>query len=254
MDKRAGASVPKTGGDGSIVGVGRKIALASKNPGKIAEFQAMLSGLGFEIVPYEGPDISEIGKTFEENARIKAEAASLAMGLPAFADDSGLVIFSLSGEPGVRSHEYANEMGGPQAAMDDILRRLKGLDRGAKFVSCLALVGFGDVLTFTGEINGWISETKRGEGGFGYDPIFVPNGTGDTFAEMDSNEKNAISHRARSFGQLVEFFVAEARREAVDARRAEEAAKRESQKLKRESGAEEFEVEMEQASVQKFND
>ncbi len=179
--------------------------LASNNKGKLKEMKAILSDLGSEVVSQSEAGLEleaeETGSTFEENALIKARAASEALSEPAIADDSGLAVEALDGAPGVFSARY----GGDACHNDDervhlLLKNLESFEhRNAKFVSCIACVfPNGDVVTARGECEGKITAEPRGEGGFGYDPIFEIPGTGKTMAELSEEEKNAISHRGKA--------------------------------------------------------
>ena len=178
-----------------------KFVLATHNPGKLAEMKAILSGLGVEVVsPAEAGvevDVEETGATFAENAMLKAKAVCAAAGLPAIADDSGLCVNALNGGPGVYSARYGGEGLSDKDRYELVLKGLSGqLDRGAKFVSaiCCAFPN-GDVVTARGECPGLITYSPRGSGTFGYDPIFLVPEKKKTFAEMEGEEKNAISHR-----------------------------------------------------------
>ncbi|WP_158811124.1 RdgB/HAM1 family non-canonical purine NTP pyrophosphatase [Beijerinckia sp. L45] len=192
-----------------------KLVIATHNAGKLVEMRELLAPYGIEAVSASDLGLvepEEIGKTFIANAVIKAEAATDATGLPAFADDSGLCVDALGGEPGIVSARWAKEAGSFVAAMDGIHRRLE--EAGAKppyaahFVSALALSRLGEkTLTFEGTIQGTLVFPPRGALGFGYDPIFLPNGMDRTFGEISSEEKHgipadgsrALSHRARAF-------------------------------------------------------
>ena len=179
--------------------------LASNNQGKLKEMKAILSAFGAQVVSQSEAGLEleadETGTTFEENALIKALAACRALGEAAVADDSGLVVSALGGEPGVYSARY-----GGKACQNDaervtlLLKNLEGVkDRRAKFVSCIACVfPNGDILTARGECEGCIALAPRGEGGFGYDPVFEFPETGKTMAELTPDEKNAVSHRGRA--------------------------------------------------------
>ena len=178
-----------------------KFVLATHNPGKLAEMKAILSGLGVEVIsPAEAGvsvDVEETGATFAENAMLKAKAVCAAAGLPAIADDSGLCVNALNGGPGVYSARYGGEGLTDKDRYELVLKGLSGqLDRGAKFVSaiCCAFPN-GDVVTARGECPGLITYSPRGSGTFGYDPIFLVPEKKKTFAEMEGEEKNAISHR-----------------------------------------------------------
>ena len=181
-----------------------KAVLASHNQKKMAEMQAILSELGVEVLSQAdvGVDIEpeETGATFEENARIKAKAIMEATGLPAIADDSGLVVDALNGEPGVYSARY----GGPE--LDDtgrwqlLLKNMEGKeDRACKFVSviCCAFPD-GSELMARGECHGVVAQGPKGEGGFGYDPVFWLPDLGKSMAELALEEKNKISHRGNA--------------------------------------------------------
>lgn len=177
--------------------------LASNNKGKLKEMKAILANLGAEVVSQSEAGLlleaEETGMTFEENALIKARAACEACSEPAIADDSGLAVEVLGGAPGVYSARY----GGCTTDEERVKLLLKNLDgeknRKAKFVSCIAcLFPNGDVITARGECEGAIALAPRGEGGFGYDPIFELPETGKTMAELSGDEKNAVSHRGKA--------------------------------------------------------
>ena len=183
--------------------------LASNNKGKLREMKAILAETGAEVVSQSEAgahfEAEETGETFEENALIKARAACAALGEPAIADDSGLCVDALGGAPGVYSARY----GGCRTDPDRIALLLKNLgdekNRSAKFVSCIACVfPNGDVLTARGECPGTITSVPRGDGGFGYDPVFELPGTGKTMSELTEEEKNAVSHRGRALKQFQE--------------------------------------------------
>ena len=193
-----------------------KLVLASKNPHKLTEMQAILAQLGVEVVLERdvGADVEveETGTTFQENAFLKARAVMEATGLPAVADDSGLCVDALNGAPGVYSARY----GGPE--LDDegryrlLLDNLRGqLDRRGKFVSCICCCfPNGDRVEARGECPGTIAYAPRGEGGFGYDPVFFLPQMKKTFAQLTAEEKNAISHRGvalRAFQTELEKYL-----------------------------------------------
>lgn len=179
--------------------------LASNNKGKLKEMKAILEGFGAEVISQGEAGLSikaeETGTTFEENALIKAKAACKALNEPAIADDSGLSVEALDGAPGVYSARYGGE-----ACRNDadrirlLLKNLEGKEnRNAKFISCIACVfPNGDEITARGECDGTIALEPRGEGGFGYDPVFEIPGTGKTMAELSDEEKNMISHRGKA--------------------------------------------------------
>ncbi len=188
--------------------------IASHNPGKIEEIAALLAPFAVAVVSAGGlgiPEPDETGDTFEANAALKARAAAEASGLPALADDSGLVIPALGGAPGVYSARWAGEAKDFGAAMERVNRELCDRDRSAAFVAVLALAWpdtpdarDAHVELFRGEVQGNLVWPPRGDRGFGYDPMFVPAGGALTFGEMDPAEKHKISHRARAFAKLVE--------------------------------------------------
>ncbi len=181
-----------------------KAVLASHNKKKMAEMRAILSALGVEVLSQAdvGVDIEpeETGTTFEENARIKAEAILQATGLPAIADDSGLVVDALDGAPGVYSARYGGEGLDDTGRWQLLLRNMAGKkDRTCRFVSviCCAFPD-GTCLTTRGECPGVVAEGPRGEGGFGYDPVFWLPEKGRSMAELSPEEKNQISHRGNA--------------------------------------------------------
>ena len=184
---------------------GDRLVLATHNQGKVREFEALLAPHGIILVPAASlglPEPEETGATFAENAAIKARAAARASGLPALADDSGLVVRGLGGAPGVHSARWA----APGRDFAPAMRRvIDGLaagtgDRRAAFVAvlCLAFPDGAESL-YEGRVEGEIAPEPRGTGGFGYDPIFVPEGHDRTFGEMTPDEKRRLSHRARAF-------------------------------------------------------
>ncbi len=181
-----------------------KMILASKNPHKLTEMTAILSQLGVEVILESEAgvdvDVEETGETFEENSLLKAKAVMEASGLPAIADDSGLCVTALGGGPGVYSARYGGEGLDDKGRYELVLQGLVGqIDRSAKFVSVItACFPNGDVLTARGECPGLITYAPRGSGTFGYDPIFLVPEKRKTFAEMEGEEKNAISHRGRA--------------------------------------------------------
>ncbi len=186
--------------------------IASHNPGKLAEIAALLAPYGVRTVGAGAlglPEPEETGASFEENAALKAHASAEASGLLALADDSGLVVPTLGGAPGIHSARWAGPGKDFRIAMARVERELGQSDRRASFVAVLALASpatdhGGEVATFRGEVHGHLIWPPRGERGFGYDPIFVPDGYDLTFGEMDPALKHQISHRARAFAKLVE--------------------------------------------------
>jgi XTP/dITP diphosphohydrolase len=194
------------------------MVLASANPDKAKEIAAVLGdALEVELVPRpsEVPDVVEDGDTLLDNARLKARALVVATGLPAVADDTGLEVDALGGAPGVSSARYAGEDVTYADNVAKLLRELAALpDRGgarrARFRT-VALTAFpdGSEVWAEGVVEGTIAPAEDGDGGFGYDPLFVPGeGDGRTFAGMTAVEKNAISHRGRAFRALAELLAA----------------------------------------------
>jgi XTP/dITP diphosphohydrolase len=183
------------------------VVLATHNPHKVVELQRILNGLPVKLVSgrdIDLPKVEETGETFAENALLKARACTEATGLPAIADDSGLVVNALGGEPGVRSARYAGGHGDDQANLDLVLERLgRSPDRSARFVCVAALtLPGGRQITEVGVMEGTLTFAPRGDGGFGYDPIFVARGEQRTNAELSADEKDAISHRGAAFRAL----------------------------------------------------
>ena len=187
---------------------GDRLVIASHNPGKVEEIAALLAPFAIGVVSAGAlglPEPEETGDSFEANAALKAQAAAEARGLPALADDSGLVVPALGGAPGIYSARWAGPEKDFAAAMARVQRELGDRERGASFVAVLALAWpDGEMALFRGEVAGRLVWPPRGERGFGYDPMFVPEGGSLTFGEMDPNEKHRISHRARAFARLVE--------------------------------------------------
>ena len=187
---------------------GGRLAIATHNPGKLVEIAELLRPYAVETVGAAALGLAEpeeTGATFEANAELKAQAAARASGLPALADDSGLVVAALGGAPGIYSARWAGPKRDFAAAMARVERELAGKpDRRAMFVAVLALAWpDGHVQLFRGEVRGTLVFPPRGTHGFGYDPIFVPDGGKETFGEMAPAAKHAISHRARAFAKLI---------------------------------------------------
>jgi len=187
-----------------------KLVFATNNQHKLKELQAIL-GDHFELLSLKDigceEEIPEEQPTLEGNARQKAEYIYEKYGYSCFADDTGLEIDALNGEPGVYSARYAGEAKDPQANMDKVLAKLKNEgNRKARFRTVISLALDGDEKQFEGIVEGEITRKKRGGSGFGYDPVFLPNGYEQTFAEMDLSDKNEISHRARAVQKLVEYL------------------------------------------------
>jgi XTP/dITP diphosphohydrolase len=191
---------------------GERLVIASHNPGKVEEIEALLEPYGVAAIGAGAlglPEPEETGATFEANAELKARAAAEASGLPALADDSGLVVPALDGAPGIYSARWAGPAKDFRIAMERVHRQLGDKSRQAHFVAVLALAWppnqhGGEIATFRGEVRGQLTWPPRGERGFGYDPIFVPDGYETTFGEMAPEDKCHMSHRARAFAKLVQ--------------------------------------------------
>ncbi len=195
----------------------KKLVIASHNPGKVREIDDLLRPFGIETVGAAALGLAEpveTGTTFAANAELKARAAARAAKFPALADDSGLAVAALGGDPGIYSARWAGPNKDFSLAMKKVEDALKGKsDRRAAFVAALALAwpdGACDV--FEGKVEGTLVWPPRGEKGFGYDPVFVADGHAITFGEMDPAKKHTMSHRARAFAKLIEAWSAEAKR------------------------------------------
>ncbi|WP_412060481.1 RdgB/HAM1 family non-canonical purine NTP pyrophosphatase [Rubrivirga sp. IMCC45206] len=193
-----------------------RLVLATRNPGKVAELAARLDGLGVDVVTAAevgAPPVEEDAPTLRGNAEKKARALVAHTGRPALADDTGLEVDALDGAPGVHSARFA----GPEATDADnrahLLASLDGAaDRGARFRTVLAFADGDTVHYFDGVCEGTIASAESGDGGFGYDALFVPaDGDGRTFAEMTAAEKNAISHRGRALDAFSRWLTERAR-------------------------------------------
>jgi XTP/dITP diphosphohydrolase len=189
-----------------------KIVFATHNVNKLIEIQASL-GDAFELISLADlnyfDDIPETANTFEGNALIKARTIFSTFNLPCFADDSGLQVAALNGEPGIYSARYAGEPKDDQANYLKLLRNLHGKEnRQANFKTVIAFVSSFGEFTFEGKINGEILHLPIGDNGFGYDPIFQPDGYNLSFAQMTLLEKKSISHRAIAFKKFIEFLKA----------------------------------------------
>jgi XTP/dITP diphosphohydrolase len=188
---------------------GDRLVIASHNEGKVEEIAALLAPFAIEAVSAASLGIAEpeeTGDSFEANAALKARAAAEASRLPALADDSGLVVPALGGAPGIYSSRWAGTAKDFRMAMERVHRELGERDRRARFVAVLAL-GWPDdgrMELFRGEVAGRLIWPPRGERGFGYDPMFVPEGGVETFGELEPAEKHKISHRARAFAALAQ--------------------------------------------------
>lgn len=200
-----------------------KVFLASSNAGKLAEFQALASGdhaeasLEFALLPgFDSlPTFDESAPTFAENAAGKALHYSRMVSEPVLADDSGLVVAALDGAPGVRSARYAGEGASDAQRVEKLLGEMRGktgVERSARFVCVLALAHRGQVLAVISDYAaGLLLDAPRGEGGFGYDPVFFAPEASKTFAELTRDEKNLLSHRGKAFRRMIEELRGEAR-------------------------------------------
>lgn len=195
-----------------------KFLVATNNKHKLSEIKAILEPLNIECQTLSEANISsnpeEDGKTFKENAKIKAVSAMKISGLTTVADDSGLCVDALGGAPGIYSSRYAGENASDDDRINKLLSELSGLkkeERTARFV-CSICCAFpnGDFITCEGKCEGYISENKICDGGFGYDPIFIEKSSGKCFAEIEGEEKNKLSHRGnalREFSKLLSDYM-----------------------------------------------
>lgn len=186
-----------------------KLVVASHNIGKINEIKALLAPFKIEVqssAELHLTDVEETGKTFEENAKLKANTISLKCGLPCLADDSGLCVDALGGRPGVYSARYAPNRDFKKG-MELLLKEItdSGYKNRKAHFSCFLALAYPNKKTkvFEGRVNGTIAEKPQGNGGFGYDPIFIPEGYDKTFAELGDDVKNKISHRSRALEKLI---------------------------------------------------
>lgn len=186
------------------------LVFATANPHKLEEIRQILSDytvLGLKDIGFND-DIPETGSTLEENALIKAQYLFDKTGKPSLAEDTGLEVSALSGDPGVHTARYAGEDRDPYANMDLLLTNLKNHDdRSAQFRTVIAYMTDGGSHLFNGIVRGKIATEKSGLGGFGYDPVFIPDGYDLTFAQMDKQIKNEISHRAKAVQSLISFLI-----------------------------------------------
>ena len=191
-----------------------RLLLATNNPGKVREYQSLLGGIPYQLVIMAdvgiSTDVPETGKTFEENATLKATILAEESGLLTLADDSGLEVDALGGEPGVLSHRYAGENATDDDRVNFLLKKLEGVpdkERTARFRCVIAISRLdGEVELFAGECPGIITSTPKGYNGFGYDPIFYLPDFGKTMAEISVEEKNELSHRARAAEKAREYL------------------------------------------------
>ena len=185
----------------------KKIIIATRNKGKIKEFDSLLDGIGIEILSLDDfpdmPDVEEDGSTFIENALKKARETAVFTGIPALADDSGLVVDALDGQPGVKSARFAPTNDERIARLLDLMEKVPEEKRTARFVCALALAK-PDTTSWSTECSceGVITRDQAGKGGFGYDPIFMYEPLGKTFAEIPAEIKNGISHRGKAMAEF----------------------------------------------------
>ncbi|MBZ8171844.1 XTP/dITP diphosphatase [Staphylococcus cohnii] len=186
------------------------IVIASNNKGKINDFRVIFPDYNVigisELI--EGFDVEETGDTFEENAKLKSEAAAQALNKRVIADDSGLEVFALNGEPGIYSARYAGETKDDNANIEKLLTKLGDeIDRSAQFVCVISMSAPGeDTVQFKGTVQGEITLNKIGEHGFGYDPIFFVEDKNKTMAQLTAEEKGQISHRGKAIEQLQQYL------------------------------------------------
>ncbi len=190
------------------------IVLATRNKKKIEEIKRITEGIPAAIYTLDDfpdcPDVTEDGKTFEENAVKKAVAVAKHAGMPALADDSGLEVYALNGAPGVVSARYAGGDADDRKNLEKLLSKMRSINdekRGGRFVCCMALAyPDGKIKTFFGYSEGKIGTEPKGSKGFGYDPIFYPTGHNRTFAEMTDKEKDILSHRGQALEKLHKYL------------------------------------------------
>lgn len=198
------------------IGQVERIIIASRNKGKINEFKKLFEKEGVTVLSLDEldmtiPEIEETGATFHENAKIKAETVASIVNEPVIADDSGLVVDALNGRPGVYSARYAGEPTDDVKNYEKVLDELEAVEeknRTARFVAVLALSRPGEeTLFFEGKCEGKIAYEPKGEHGFGYDPIFIPDGYDVTMAQLTGDEKNKISHRFHALERLKKWLT-----------------------------------------------
>lgn len=187
-----------------------QLVFATHNPNKIEEIRPLLPS-SFQLVTLQSlgctTDIPETGATLEKNALLKAQYVSRNYGLPCFADDTGLLVDALNGAPGIHSARYAGKKRNASDNMNKLLRALGDTQfRSARFETVIALVLNGGQQLFKGVVHGKIAHERSGKGGFGYDPIFIPEGYKRSFAELPLEKKNQISHRSRAFQKLITYL------------------------------------------------
>ncbi|WP_028783377.1 XTP/dITP diphosphatase [Thalassobacillus devorans] len=193
----------------------KKLIIATKNPGKVKEFQELFHKYGIQVrslLDLEEPvdDIEETGKTFEENAVLKAETISKQFNIPVLADDSGLEVDALDGRPGIFSARYAGEEKNDQKNLEKVLVEMEGVApeyRTARFICSVAIIQPGrEAIVKRGTCEGRIGLEPKGENGFGYDPVFIPKGYERSMAELDPEEKNTISHRRDAIRKVEDWL------------------------------------------------
>jgi XTP/dITP diphosphohydrolase len=193
----------------------QRVVIATRNPGKVVELRRIFAAYDFDLVGLEefpdAADVAETGATFAENALLKARAAAQTTGLLAVADDSGLAVDALNDMPGILSARWSGRHGDDEANLSLVLAQLADIPderRGARFVcAAAAAVPDGRELVVEAELVGSLIRERRGQNGFGYDPVFVPTGSDRTTAELSPDEKNAISHRGKAFRALAPLLA-----------------------------------------------
>ncbi len=186
----------------------KKILIATKNKGKLNDIKEIFKDLDIEILSFldfeDSPDVDETGKTFEENAQLKAKACFDKYTIPSIGDDSGLVVEQLSGAPGIYSARYAGEDANDLLNNEKLIREIQKFPEPhrAKFVCVASYYDGENFINAYGEVKGRIITEPRGTNGFGYDPLFIPNGYDKTFGEFSHEEKNKLSHRSVAFKKL----------------------------------------------------
>ncbi|MGH3264373.1 MAG: RdgB/HAM1 family non-canonical purine NTP pyrophosphatase [Trebonia sp.] len=194
-----------------------RVVLATRNAHKVAELNRILADAGFHGVLVgldehsDAPDVAETGRTFADNALLKARAIAAHTGLPAVSDDSGLTVNALNGMPGILSARWAGKHGDDQANLELVLGQLTDVDNREGAFVCVAALALPDgsrEWTTTGVLHGSVARAPRGTNGFGYDPIFVPDGMRATTAELAPQDKDAISHRGRAFRAIAPLITA----------------------------------------------
>ena len=193
-------------------GLGRPLILATRNQGKISEFKELLSGFDVDIRSLNDfgpiPAVEEDGDTFEENAYKKAHFTAKALGFPALADDSGLVVPALGGEPGVRSARYGGDEANDLENNLKLLKAMAGVTNRMALFQCVIAIAVprGPALIYEGKCEGEIADKMEGDQGFGYDPLFYYPSLKKTFAQMSLEEKNQVSHRGKAMAELRQEF------------------------------------------------